>query len=194
MFTIIKFIYQEVREGVSVIFKVLQQRCLLFCSHQRKKEGRRGKRRSLQRPKLQPLQMACQRKKCPRIRWVIGPSYRFPIRILYNISRLTFCVIFQVNCDMTKTQNIREFKIQSFQILNFICIQLEEHIVRLREELDREREERNYFQLERDKVNTFWEITKRQLEEKKAELRNKDREMEDAEERHQMEIKVIVNQ
>lgn len=68
--------------------------------------------------------------------------------------------------------------------------QLEEHIVRLREELDREREERNYFQLERDKVNTFWEITKRQLEEKKAELRNKDREMEEAEERHQVEIKV----
>lgn len=68
--------------------------------------------------------------------------------------------------------------------------QLEEHITRLREELDREREERNYFQLERDKVNTFWEITKRQLEEKKAELRNKDREMEDAEERHQIEIKV----
>lgn len=68
--------------------------------------------------------------------------------------------------------------------------QLEDHIKRLREELDREREERNYFQLERDKVNTFWEITKRQLEEKKAELRNKDREMEDAEERHQIEIKV----
>ncbi|KAK2191116.1 hypothetical protein NP493_61g05046 [Ridgeia piscesae] len=68
--------------------------------------------------------------------------------------------------------------------------QLEEHIVRLREELDREREERNYFQLERDKVNTFWEITKRQFEEKKAELRNKDREMEDAEEKHQIEIKV----
>nr|CAB3248315.1 growth arrest-specific protein 8 [Phallusia mammillata] len=68
--------------------------------------------------------------------------------------------------------------------------QLEEHIGRLREELDREREERNYFQLERDKVNTFWEITKRQLDEKKAELRNKDREMEDAEERHQIEIKV----
>lgn len=68
--------------------------------------------------------------------------------------------------------------------------QLEEHIGRLREELDREREERNYFQLERDKVNTFWEITKRQLDESRAELRNKDREMEDAEERHQVEIKV----
>ena len=70
-------------------------------------------------------------------------------------------------------------------------IKLEEHIVQIREELDREREERNYFQLERDKVNTFWEITKRQLEEKKAELRNKDREMEDSEERHQVEIKVM---
>ncbi|XP_026855247.2 dynein regulatory complex subunit 4 isoform X2 [Electrophorus electricus] len=68
--------------------------------------------------------------------------------------------------------------------------QLEEHIVRLREELDREREERNYFQLERDKIHTFWEITKRQLEEKKADLRNRDREMEEAEERHQVEIKV----
>ena len=66
-------------------------------------------------------------------------------------------------------------------------------MARVREELDREREERNYFQLERDKVNTFWEITKRQLEEKKAELRNKDREMEDAEERHQIEIKVATD-
>ena len=72
----------------------------------------------------------------------------------------------------------------------FFVLKLEEHIQRLREELDREREERNYFQLERDKVNTFWEITKRQHDEKKAELRNKDREMEDAEERHQIEIKV----
>ncbi|XP_077888369.1 dynein regulatory complex subunit 4 isoform X2 [Ictidomys tridecemlineatus] len=68
--------------------------------------------------------------------------------------------------------------------------QVEEHVNRIREELDREREERNYFQLERDKIHTFWEITRRQLEEKKAELRNKDREMEEAEERHQVEIKV----
>ncbi|XP_053555347.1 dynein regulatory complex subunit 4 [Bombina bombina] len=68
--------------------------------------------------------------------------------------------------------------------------QLEEHIVRLREELDREREERNYFQMERDKIHAFWEITRRQLDDKKSELRNKDREMEEAEERHQVEIKV----
>ncbi|XP_051726993.1 dynein regulatory complex subunit 4 isoform X2 [Ctenopharyngodon idella] len=68
--------------------------------------------------------------------------------------------------------------------------QLEEHIVRLREELDREREERNYFQLERDKIHTFWEITRRHLEENKCELRNRERELEEAEERHQVEIKV----
>merc|ERR1719310_1870464 len=54
----------------------------------------------------------------------------------------------------------------------------------------KEQEERNYFQLERDKINTFWEITKKDLEDKKAELRNKDREMEEMEERHQVEIKV----
>ncbi|XP_023560987.1 growth arrest-specific protein 8 isoform X2 [Octodon degus] len=68
--------------------------------------------------------------------------------------------------------------------------QVEEHVARIREELDREREGRNYFQLERDKIHTFWEITRRQLEEKKAELRNRDREMEEAEERHQVEINV----
>lgn len=68
--------------------------------------------------------------------------------------------------------------------------QLIEHIGRLKEELEREREERNFFQLERDKIHTFWEITRRQLDERKAEIRNKDREMEEAEERHQVEIKV----
>ncbi|KAM9366970.1 dynein regulatory complex subunit 4-like [Symphorus nematophorus] len=68
--------------------------------------------------------------------------------------------------------------------------QLEEHIVRLREELDREREERNYFQLERDKIHTFWEITDRQLEEVKAERKNLDKDIEEDEGRHQVEIKV----
>ncbi|XP_071344417.1 dynein regulatory complex subunit 4-like isoform X3 [Trachinotus anak] len=68
--------------------------------------------------------------------------------------------------------------------------QLEEHIVRLREELDREREERNYFQKERDNIHTFWEITDRQLEEVKAELQNLEKDIEDDEGRHQVEIKV----
>jgi len=68
--------------------------------------------------------------------------------------------------------------------------EMEGKILRLRDELDREREERNYFQLERDKINTFWEITKKQLEESRAAMRNKDREMEEMEEKHAVEIKV----
>ena len=63
-------------------------------------------------------------------------------------------------------------------------------MVRLREEIDREREERNFFQLERDKVASFWDITKQQLEESKASIRNKERELEDEQEKHQVEIKV----
>ena len=54
----------------------------------------------------------------------------------------------------------------------------------------REEEYRNYMQLERDKIASFWEITKMDLEDKKADLRNKDREQEEMEERHQVEIKV----
>ncbi|XP_061843988.2 dynein regulatory complex subunit 4-like [Nerophis lumbriciformis] len=68
--------------------------------------------------------------------------------------------------------------------------QLEDHVLRLREELDREREERSFFQLERDKIQSFWEVCKRNLEETKAELRNRSREQEEAEERHRVEITV----
>lgn len=72
--------------------------------------------------------------------------------------------------------------------------ELEVHIMRLREELEREREERNFFQLERDKVNTFLELTKHQLTELTAEARNKERKAEEAEEKHQLELKVkIIN-
>ena len=39
-------------------------------------------------------------------------------------------------------------------------------------------------------INTFWDITKRQLDEAQATIRNKERELEDAEEHHQVEIKV----
>ncbi|KAJ1640607.1 growth-arrest-specific micro-tubule binding-domain-containing protein [Pavlovales sp. CCMP2436] len=67
---------------------------------------------------------------------------------------------------------------------------LQDKIKELTAELDHERVERNYFQLERDKINTFWEITKKELDDRKAELRNKDREAEELEERHHVEIKV----
>lgn len=69
-------------------------------------------------------------------------------------------------------------------------LKLEGYIMQLREELDREREERNYFQLERDKVHAFWDVTERKLEEAKAELKNLDRNLEETENHLQVEIKV----
>ncbi|XP_050544507.1 dynein regulatory complex subunit 4 [Daktulosphaira vitifoliae] len=68
--------------------------------------------------------------------------------------------------------------------------QLEGFATRVKKELEREREERNFFQLERDKILTFWEITRQEMEENRASLRNKDREIEEIEEKHQEEIKV----
>lgn len=65
-----------------------------------------------------------------------------------------------------------------------------EHIVILREQLDREREERNYFQLERDKIHSFWDVTKKQLKEVVAQLRNEEKKIEEDEGRHLVEIKV----
>lgn len=41
--------------------------------------------------------------------------------------------------------------------------QLEAFAIRLKNEMEREREERNFFQLERDKLRDFWEITRNQL-------------------------------
>ena len=60
----------------------------------------------------------------------------------------------------------------------------------LQAEKEKESEDRNYAQLERDKIDSFWEITKAELEECKASLRVKDREAEELEERHRVEIKV----
>lgn len=48
--------------------------------------------------------------------------------------------------------------------------QLQVFALKLKEELDREREERSHFQHERDKTRTFWEISKKQLEEAKTKI------------------------
>jgi growth arrest-specific protein 8 len=40
-----------------------------------------------------------------------------------------------------------------------------------------------------DKINAFWEITKKELEDRKAEMRNLDRQMEEMEDLHQRELK-----
>jgi len=66
----------------------------------------------------------------------------------------------------------------------------EAEIKRLTEELNKEKQERNFFQLERDKIESFWAISRNTLAETKADLLNKDRELEESEEKHQVEIKV----
>lgn len=74
---------------------------------------------------------------------------------------------------------------------NFV-FQIEEHVVQLREVLDREREERNYFQLERDKIQSFREVSDRKLAEVKAELKNLEKAIEDDEAHHLVGIKVTL--
>lgn len=76
--------------------------------------------------------------------------------------------------------------------LTLILHQLEGQIAQLQKELERESKERNYFQVLRDKSYTFWEISKKQLEEKEADLKNRDKEMEEAAERRQADIRVLV--
>jgi hypothetical protein len=61
---------------------------------------------------------------------------------------------------------------------------------RLQDDLNKEREERNYFQLERDRVHEFWQITQQQLADLRNDLLHRDRQVEEAEENHQTEIKV----
>lgn len=57
-------------------------------------------------------------------------------------------------------------------------------------EASKEEVDFNEFQQQREKLNYFWIVEKKSLEDKKAELRNKERELQDLHERHQVEIKV----
>ncbi|KAK9871171.1 hypothetical protein WA026_011453 [Henosepilachna vigintioctopunctata] len=67
--------------------------------------------------------------------------------------------------------------------------QLEVFCQRIKEENEREREERNFFQLERDKLRTFWEITRNELEEARAKIRNKERQIEENTEKNEETLK-----
>ncbi|XP_044761547.1 dynein regulatory complex subunit 4 [Coccinella septempunctata] len=67
--------------------------------------------------------------------------------------------------------------------------QLEVFCLRIKEENEREREERNFFQLERDKLRTFWEITRNELEEARAKIRNKERQIEENTEKNEEILK-----
>ncbi|XP_075230288.1 dynein regulatory complex subunit 4-like [Lycorma delicatula] len=72
--------------------------------------------------------------------------------------------------------------------------QLQQHSLLVYEKLLKEREERNYFQLERDKLRTFLDLSRTQLDEVRAEIRNKDYALELAEEKRQKDIREINQQ
>ncbi|CAL1265553.1 unnamed protein product [Larinioides sclopetarius] len=93
-----------------------------------------------------------------------------------------------------KKMGKKQFK--NYTLLNGVPIsdmtkeQLETHILQLQQEVEHEREERNYYQLERDKIQLFWEVTKQQLEEKDALLQLKNSEIDEAALTHLAEIKL----
>jgi len=66
----------------------------------------------------------------------------------------------------------------------------EEALASMTERIVMEREYRHYYQLDRDKIMAFSDITKKEIEDIQAEVRNKEREKEEQDERHQVEIKV----
>lgn len=61
---------------------------------------------------------------------------------------------------------------------------------RLHKLTKKEEHDFNEYQQQREKLNYFWIVEKKKLEDKRAELRNKDRELQDLEEKHQVEIKI----
>ena len=60
----------------------------------------------------------------------------------------------------------------------------------LEEQIRREEDLAGLYQDERQRVNYFWIVAKKELEDKQAEQRNKERELQDLSEKHQIEIKI----
>lgn len=59
---------------------------------------------------------------------------------------------------------------------------------RLHKQSKKEEHDFNEFQQQREKLNYFWIVEKKKLEDKRAELRNKERELQDLEEKHQASV------
>ena len=60
----------------------------------------------------------------------------------------------------------------------------------LAKQIEIEAKDFNEYQQQREKLNYFWIVEKKDLEDKKSMLRNKERELQDLEEKHQVEIKI----
>lgn len=61
----------------------------------------------------------------------------------------------------------------------------------LEEHCEREEKDFHQFLMEREKINYFWIVEKKTFSEKQAQLRNKEREYQDLEERQQIELKMF---
>ena len=60
----------------------------------------------------------------------------------------------------------------------------------LEDQIRKEEDLAGLYQDERQRVNYFWIVAKKELEDKQAEQRNKERELQDLSEKHQIEIKI----
>jgi len=85
------------------------------------------------------------------------------------------------------------FRFHNFIPVEFASMPLEmlrDYVPVLQDQLDKTMRERNYMQLERDAIKQFAEITERETEEFSMMIRGKEREMEEMEENHRVEIQV----
>ena len=67
---------------------------------------------------------------------------------------------------------------------------VDDKLMELNRAIKKEQDDFNEFQQQREKLNYFWIVEKKNLEDKKSDLRNKVRELQDLEEKHNVEIKV----
>lgn len=67
-------------------------------------------------------------------------------------------------------------------------MQLWDFALRIQEELETVRKEKSLFQLERNKTQTVWETTKKNLEESEVELRSTTAERSEVDEQHREEM------
>ena len=70
--------------------------------------------------------------------------------------------------------------------------EMKEELGKLNKRLGKKQLERNYVQLERDTIEQFYDITKRERREMELMIDTKDREMEQLEENHRVEVRVYV--
>merc|ERR1719146_271336 len=68
---------------------------------------------------------------------------------------------------------------------------LQSEAKRLKSQCEGEEKLYNQFLQEREKINYFWIVEKKSFQEKQAELRNKERELQDLEERQSIELKLF---